>query len=40
MMSFYEHGNKRTDSINSNEFLDQLSKNWLLKNDYAPWSYE
>jgi hypothetical protein len=32
-----EYGNEILDSIEGREFLDQLSDNYVLKKDSAPW---
>jgi hypothetical protein len=33
-----EHGNEPSVSLKNREFLDQLSKYYLLKKDYVAWS--
>jgi hypothetical protein len=39
VVGYYEYGNESSGSIKCSEFLERLSKCWLLKKDTASWRY-
>lgn len=39
VLESHKHGNGPSDSIKDKEFLDYLSNDQLLKNDFPQWNY-